>query len=318
MPQNVARRRVFRVLGALLAVGAMALALWVLRRELGGAKLAEVLDEFRALPNTRLLLAGVMTLAGYLALGAGDLLALRHLGRKLSLAKVLLTSFVGYAFANNLPFSFVVGGWVRYRLYSEWKGVKQDAAKIVIFNLRGYVLGLATCAAVTFIVAPDAIPKLLNLPIVSTSSLGLLALAVVGLYLGWSATGQPLRIRKWKLAPPPLMLALVQLVISLGDWIFSGAALFVLLPASMHLGFFDFFGVFILGQIAALIAQVPGGIGVFEAVTVAMLKARIGVTSLLGILLAYRAIYFLVPLVLATMLLGTTELVRLLHRPKRK
>jgi uncharacterized membrane protein YbhN (UPF0104 family) len=311
------KQRVLRILGAVLGAGLFALALYVLRQQLGGARLAEVLGQVAALPAARLLVAGAMTIAGYLALGAGDLLALRHLGRKLSLGKVLLTSFVGYAFANNLPFSFVVGGWVRYRLYSGWRGVKQDAATIVLFNLRGYVLGLATCAAVAFILEPGAIPGLLKVPLASTLSLGFLALAIVVLYLSWAAAGRTLRIRRWKLAPPPLGLALLQLVISLGDWIFSGAALYVLLPGSMELGFFGFFGVFILGQIAALIAQVPGGIGVFEAVTVAMLKTRIGVTSLLGILLAYRAIYFLLPLVLATLLLGASEIVRLARAHKR-
>ena len=312
------RKSILRILGAVLAAALFGLALYVLRRELGGAQLGEVISELTALPASRLLLAGAMTVAGYLSLGAGDLLALRQLRQDLSLPKVLLTSFVGYAFANNLPFSFVVGGWVRYRLYSNWKGVKKDAAKIVIFNLRGYVLGLATCAAVSFILEPSAIPGLLKLPLASTLSLGILALLIVAGYLGWAATGRRLRVRRWKLEPPPLPLALLQLVISLGDWIFSGAALFVLLPSTLHLGFFGFFGVFILGQIAALIAQVPGGIGVFEAVTVAMLKARIGVPALLGVLLAYRAIYFLIPLVLATLLLGASEVIRLTRGHARR
>ncbi len=312
------RQRVIRILGGILALALFALALYVLHRQLGGAHAGEVLRELTSLPASRLLLAGVMTIAGYLALGAGDLLALRHYRRDLSLPKVLLTSFVGYAFANNLPFSFVVGGWVRYRLYSHWKGVKADAAKIVIFNLRGYVLGLATCAAVSFTLEPGAIPGLLKLPIGSTLPLGLLGVALVVVYLTWSAIGPKVKIFRWTVKPPPVGLAVVQLLISLGDWIFSGAALYVLLPSSMHLGFFGFFGVFILGQIAALIAQVPGGIGVFEAVTVAMLKTRIGVPSLLGILLAYRAIYFLIPLVLATLLLGGTETYRLAQRRRRR
>lgn len=311
------RHRLLRILGAILAAGLFGLALYVLDQQLGGARLGQVLDELLSLPAGRLVMSGIMTVAGYLALGAGDLLALRHLRRDLSLPKVLLTSFVGYAFANNLPLSFVVGAWVRYRLYSRWKGVKQDAGKIVLFNLRGYVLGLATCAAVSFTLEPGAIPGLLKLPLGSTLPIGLLGLALVLGYLAWAAAGPKFKVFRWTFAPPPVGLSLIQLAISLGDWIFSGAALYVLLPGSMHLGFFGFFGVFILGQIAALIAQVPGGIGVFEAVTVAMLKSRIGPAPLLGILLAYRAIYFLIPLVLATILLGGTEIHRLVQQRRR-
>jgi uncharacterized membrane protein YbhN (UPF0104 family) len=49
-----------------------------------------------------------------------------------------------------------------------------------------------------------------------------------------------------------------------------------------------------------------------------MLKARIGVPALLGVLLAYRAIYFLIPLVLATLLLGASEVIRLTRGHARR
>jgi uncharacterized membrane protein YbhN (UPF0104 family) len=103
---------------------------------------------------------------------------------------------------------------------------------------------------------------------------------------------------------------LLQIAVSLADWILSGAALFVLLPGSHPVAFFGFFGLFILSQVAALIAQVPGGLGVFEAVMLATLVPPLTAPALFGALLAYRVIYFFLPLIVAVALLGTREIVR--------
>src|ERR1700682_47614 len=117
----VKRRRVLRVAGGLLALALFLLAVWVLRNQLSGITRAQILHEVRSLPVSRIWASFALMALGYLALGASDLLALRYLHRSLPLSKVVLTSFISYAFANSLPLSFMVGGWVRYRFYSEWK-----------------------------------------------------------------------------------------------------------------------------------------------------------------------------------------------------
>jgi uncharacterized membrane protein YbhN (UPF0104 family) len=113
-----------------------------------------------------------------------------------------------------------------------------------------------------------------------------------------------------KITPPPLATSALQIAVSLADWILSGAALFVLLPGPQRVPVLGFFGVFLLAQLPALIAQVPGGLGVFEAVMVAMLRHQIPIPRLLVALLAYRVIYFLIPLVIAAGLLVAKEIGR--------
>ena len=129
-------------------------------------------------------------------------------------------------------------------------------------------------------------------------------------YLAWSVSQKPLRVRHWSVTPLPFLTSLLQIAVSLADWILSGAALFVILPGVHPVSFFGFFGLFILSQIAALIAQLPGGLGVFEAVMLATLVPPMSASALFGALLAYRAIYFFLPLVVATVLLGTREIGR--------
>jgi phosphatidylglycerol lysyltransferase len=57
-------------------------------------------------------------------------------------------------------------------------------------------------------------------------------------------------------------------------------------------------------------SQIPGGLGVFESVIVLLLSPALPASSIFGSLLAYRAIYYLVPLALAVVLLGTDEILQ--------
>lgn len=287
-------------------------ALWVLRQELQQVTLQDVVHELQSIAPHRLGGALLFTGLGYLALTGHDLLGIHYLGLALPPRRVLFASFVGYALANNIPLAFLVGGSVRYRLYSGWGISGADTASLVFFNILTYCLGLVTASALVFTLQPGAVPGLLGLPFPSTRPLGLVAAALVVGFLVWSAWGGRLALGKWSFVPPPISISVQQIAISLADWLLSGAALFILISTDYPLSYPAFFGVFILGQIAALGAQLPGGLGVFEAVMLASLSPTIRPATMLGALVAYRIIYFLLPLALAVVLLGTRELVRLM------
>ena len=99
-------------------MGLFGLALWVLHRETAGIRFADVVANLRAVPWHAVGVAVVFTAASYAALTGYDWLALRHIGRKLPLAGVALTSFVATAVGHNLGVAMLSGGAVRYRLYS--------------------------------------------------------------------------------------------------------------------------------------------------------------------------------------------------------
>jgi hypothetical protein len=302
-------RRVTRALGPLVGLGLFAGAVWLLRQEFGEHSLREVGVALRALPLPRLLLSLLFTGLGYTALSCQDLLALKTLDLGLPPRKAALAGFVGFAFANSLPFAVVTGGAVRARFYAGARLSPRDTTQLVLFNTATYAIGLLAAAGLAFTFDPDAIPGLLRLPLHSTRPLGEIALVLLAGFLLWSWRGGPiLRIRGHTLRPTSLRMSAARLGVSLLDWIFSGAALFVLLQGSDALGFPGFLGVFMLGQIAGLVAQLPGGIGVFEAVVVGTLDPAIPVTAVLGALFAYRVIYFLLPLVIAAVILAVHEL----------
>ncbi len=84
----------------------------------------------------------------------------------------------------------------------------------------------------------------------------------------------------------------------------------MLLATGTEVSFPAFLAVYLLAQLAGLISQVPGGLGVFETVMVLMLSPRLPADQIFGALLGYRALYYWLPLVSAALLLGLQEILR--------
>lgn len=59
--------------------------------------------------------------------------------------------------------------------------------------------------------------------------------------------------------------------------------------------------------LAGLISHIPGWLGVFESVMLLLLTPEVSPPTILGALLAYRAIFPLLPLVLAALVFGTYD-----------
>jgi uncharacterized membrane protein YbhN (UPF0104 family) len=67
-----------------------------------------------------------------------------------------------------------------------------------------------------------------------------------------------------------------------------------------HIDYGSVLGTLLVAAVAGVITHIPAGLGVLEAVFVALLGSRLDTHTLLAALLAYRALYYLVPLLLAT------------------
>jgi uncharacterized membrane protein YbhN (UPF0104 family) len=295
-----------RLLGVALGLILFVAAVWVLASELRDQPFREIVEELHHFPSSRLALALLATALGYLALAGYDAVSLAMLGRRLPFHRIVYGAFLAYAFANSLPLSVVTGAAVRYRLYSQWGIDRVDAARVVTVNTITYVIGLLASAGLAFALQPVLLPGFLRLPLHTGRPMGVLCLLLVAAYLGWSARGRhDLRVGRWTLPRPTCRRAMAQVGVSAADWVFSGAALYVLLPHRVP--FHVFFAVFLLGQMAGLVAQVPAGLGVFEAVLLWGLQPALTKASVVIALVGYRLIYFFLPLVLATVIWSGRE-----------
>ncbi len=291
-----------------LAATLFGVALLVLRRELSQYRYQDLVEAVTDLGRWRVLGAIALTAVNYLALTGYDALALRIVGQKLEYRRVALASFIAYVFSHNVGLSFLGGGAVRFRLYSSW-GIGSDRIAAILFiNAITFWLGFVLLLACTLLAAPPAIPARLHFPAVGPQVLGALSLVVLVAYLALTAARRtPLHLWGRDLALPTFRVSLAQLVLSTIDWLLAAAVLWVLLPASVGPGFASFVAIYLSAQIVALVSHVPAGLGVFETVIILMLGHATSRAALLGSLLAYRLVYYLVPLAFGTLLLVAHE-----------
>jgi len=281
---------------------------FALHRELAQFRFANVLAHLRSIPAASVGVAALYTAASYWLLGFYDVLALRYLGKQIGYGRTLFTAFIAYSFGHNFGIAAFTGGAVRYRLYSSAGLNAADVATVAGFCAVTTAIGLAALAGVSFAFAPPhgVTPPHMNHHIVQ--ALGALLLALIAAYALWSLAG-PRRIELggWALRAPAPSVALPQIALAVVDLALSALVLWVLLPPGHGVTLLVFAGAYSTAVIAGVISHVPGGLGVFEALIVLALPS-VPADQLLGSLLAWRAIYYVLPLLVAALLFGGQEL----------
>lgn len=298
-----------RLIGPVLSLGMLCLALWALHRLAGEVSYHEVGRYMHSLRRGRIGQAIVLTALGYAVMTLYDMFALAAIGRRLPRPQVALISFISYAFSNTLGMALLVSGSIRYRFYIQAGLSTGEVARVVLWCTLSFWLGLCTITGVTLLLEPVS-PQLplaaLHRPIGAVLTLLPLLWLCGGAWLR-----RPLRLLgRWQFSLPRFGVALRQLLVGALDWGLAAAVLYVLMPQEIVIDFGPFLAIFVLGQIAGLISHVPGGLGVFEAVMLAGLGAT-GNQSLaapvLGALAAYRGVYYLLPLCVATVMVLVRE-----------
>src|SRR5690606_32489847 len=124
-----------------------------------------------------------------------------------------------------------------------------------------------------FTSSPLRLPTTLSIAarMVHLIGMGLLAWATLDFALA-AVLKEPLLFKGLRLKWPPVQAALPQLCVSSVDWILAAFVLYLLMPDSVDTGFIYFLAVFVSAQILGLIAHVPGGIGVLDALVVFLIS----------------------------------------------
>jgi phosphatidylglycerol lysyltransferase len=301
-------RSVGRWVGPLAALVVFVGVVLVLHHQLAQLHVKSVFAHLHAIPRRQVLAAMAFTAASYWLLTTYEVLALAYLRRAIPYTRILLNSFITYAFSHTLGFAAFTGAAIRFRLYAASGIGAIDVATITGFCSLSFGLGLATVAGLSLLLSPGHAATVLRLHHNWSLLVGVLLLAVVCAYGLWASLARAtLEIRGWALRAPGVAIALPQMLLAVGDLCLSGGVLWSLLPPAAHVGYVPFLGVYAAAVVAGIVSHVPGGLGVFEAVILLTLPG-IPADALLGSLLAYRAIYYLVPLVCGTLLFGSREL----------
>lgn len=293
----------------LIGIILLGIAIFVIRREIAKHGLDEIMIYLRAIPAWQIGLAIVFMILNYTSLTMYDFLALRYVGKKISYPKIAMTSFISYTFSHSIGMSLLSGTSVRYRFYSSWDINTSDVLRIIAFTSITFWIGFMNVGAISFLLNPVEIPPSLHLPFENLRPLGLLLTLPVVIYLLISIfRRKPFKFKKIELVPPSFKLAISQLAASGLDWAFAAGTLYILLPAGSDIGYLTFITIFALAQVSGVISQVPAGLGVLEGIVLFFLKDKAPTPAIIGALIAFRCIYYLIPLVIASTALGIFEL----------
>lgn len=260
-----------------------------------------------AIPLEGFALAAISAVIAYLALAWYDKLALMHLGkeRQVSFPYLGLTAFVTYAIAHNIGASVLSGGAVRYRAYTARGLTGAEVAVLVALCTLTFAYATALMMGSALIAAPDLLAPLARLSpwfAVSETTARLLGAAMLlgcfAYMVGSLLDLRAIHLKGAEIAYPAPRIVALQTIIAPIEIIGAAGIIYFALPEANHPGFMLVLGAFLLSFSAGLISQVPGGVGVMEAIFLALMP-EVGASAVFAALLVWRLLYLIVPLVIS-------------------
>jgi uncharacterized membrane protein YbhN (UPF0104 family) len=288
----------------ILVAAAIVLSLALIYNGVNRYSLTEIMQSLGSIPLRHLLLSVVFTIASYIALTGFDVLGLLYAGKPLPYGKTALTSFVSLSIGHNVGLAALSSGAIRYRFYSRWGLGVEDVAKVVLFSGITVAIGLLSLCSLAMLFRSDSAARIIGLSPYQVWLLGLAAVLAIGVYLVlcWRLR-LPLRVRKWTFKLPSLRLATGQLVVGTLNFALIAASLQQLLLAYQKVSYWDVATAYSLANGAVIASHIPGGLGVLEASTQFLLPQA----ATIGAVIAFRCVYFFLPLPLGMVLFALSE-----------
>jgi hypothetical protein len=305
-------------IGVVLSLTIIGVAVYALYHILHGINVEEVFTAFLDAEPLNIGFALFCVAGGYFTLTFYDLFALRTIGRSdIPYRVAALAGFTSYAIGHNVGASVFTGGAVRYRIYSAFGLDAVAVAKVCFIAGLTFWLGNATVLGLGVAYDPLAASAVDLLPPWLNRTAAVVVLCVLAFYVRWVWRAPRVIGREgWEVRLPDGRLTLLQIVIGIVDLGFCALAMYALLPDDPNIGFVRLAVIFVSATLLGFASHAPGGIGVFDA---AMLVAlwQYEKEELVAGLLLFRLLYYVLPFIVALILLGTRELLLGLRRARR-
>lgn len=210
-------------------------------------------------------------------------------------------------YARAVDWAAVGGAGFRFRMYAHSGLHVATTSHIVAFSVATNWLGYAALAGVLFASGALVPPPQWGIGMGVLRALGIAMLALAVGYLVACAAwhGRSFHVRDHHFRLPSLPLGMVQVLLAALDWSLMATILYLLLGAAFAWPLV--LGTLLLASVATALVHIPAGLGVMEAVFIAVLSAGVPDPRILAALLAWRAVYYLAPLLLATVFYAAFE-----------
>ena len=302
-------KRFFKKLVSWSGLFFFAVAAYAIYLQLSKYDFEDIKTALFSIPRKNLIYAGIASLCGYVALSSYDFLATKYIGKKLAPWKWIFAGVIGFSISNNAGHAIVSGGAIRYRLYTRWRFHASEIVRMVTFSGFTDLVACFFLIIVGYIITPNhafgegGVSKTVTTLTAIGSFIGLMV------YLGASLFyKKPIVIKGMDFTMPDIKMALAQIIIGAADILTMSAVLYFTLTAFVEIKFDVFIGVFIIAQVLGVFSQVPGGLGIFESLFMYILPGGDEkAAAVFGALIAYRIIYYLLPLIVSGIMLLSYE-----------
>ncbi|HKU15220.1 MAG TPA: YbhN family protein [Steroidobacteraceae bacterium] len=296
-------------------------AAWVVVERIEAIDFHEVAQDLSAVPASTIVAALLCAAGVYILIGIYEGIGVKIASGRSLRRQAFRTAVIANPLGRAIGVAMVSGGALRYRMYApEGLTIRQIGAVILLVAMP-YVFGVGWLIDVSLLLHLEEASRAFKMPIAVVT-----AFAVLGLVkdVGWLAfvasRKEPITIGGQSIRLPALRDALLQIGFGLAQISLMTTILFLFMPPELGLSWPAFVAIYCIAFVAGQLSNVPAGLGVLEAALFLMLP-HVPPGKLVGAVLAYRAVYELVPLGVALLMLAiyeTTNEAGIVRRKKQK
>ena len=283
------------------------LAAWVLVERIEQIDFDQVLQDLAAVPMPIMLVALLCSAGVYTTVGLYEGIAVRLASGRELRRQAFRTAVIANPLGRAIGVAMASGGALRYRMYTPEGLSIREVGAIILLVAMPYVFGVGWLIDLSLLLHLQDAARAFQLPVAVVVVFGVLGLAKD---VGWLAfvalLKEPITIRGQTIRLPSLRDALVQIAFGLVQISLMTTILYLFMPPELNMTWPAFVAIYCISFVAGQVSNVPAGLGVLEAALFLMLP-HVPPGKLVSAVLAYRAVYELLPLGVGLLLLVIYE-----------
>ena len=298
VPKQVLRRFL-----PLVWLSIAAIAAWVVVHRIEDIDFDQVLQQLSEVPRSIVIAALLCSAGVYTTVGLYEGIAARLASGRTLRRQAFRTAVIANPLGRAIGVAMVSGGALRYRMYAPEGLTIREVGAIILLVAMPYVFGVGWLIDFSLLLHLKDASRAFQLPVAVVAVFGVLGLVKdVGWLAFVASRKEPITIGGQSIRLPSLRDALVQIGFGLVQISLMTTILYLFMPAELNMTWPAFVAIYCLAFVAGQLSNVPAGLGVLEAALFLMLP-QIPPGKLVGAVLAYRAVYEVLPLGVALLLL---------------
>ncbi|HTJ16814.1 MAG TPA: YbhN family protein [Steroidobacteraceae bacterium] len=279
------------------------LAAWVLVERIEQIDLDQVLLDLRAVPVPIMLVALLCSAGVYTTVGLYEGIAVRIASGRNLRRQAFRTAVIANPLGRAIGVAMASGGALRYRMYAPEGLSIREVGAVILLVAMPYVFGVGWLIDLSLLLHLQDAARAFKLPVAIVAVFGVFGLAKdVGWLAFVASRKEPITIRGQSIRLPSLRDALVQIAFGLVQISLMTTILYLFMPPELNMTWPAFVAIYCISFVAGQVSNVPAGLGVLEA-ALFLLLPHVPPGKLVSAVLAYRAVYELIPLGVALSLL---------------